>query len=52
VLSRSWPTIGGTSVGSTHPQLSAAKAPASGILSVQSELETEYEVGTTIAEIR
>jgi pyruvate/2-oxoglutarate dehydrogenase complex dihydrolipoamide acyltransferase (E2) component len=28
------------------------EAPASGILSIQSELETEYEVGTTIAEIR
>ena len=28
------------------------EAPASGILSIQSELETDYEVGTTIAEIR
>jgi pyruvate/2-oxoglutarate dehydrogenase complex dihydrolipoamide acyltransferase (E2) component len=28
------------------------ESPASGILSIQSELETEYEVGTTIAEIR
>jgi pyruvate/2-oxoglutarate dehydrogenase complex dihydrolipoamide acyltransferase (E2) component len=28
------------------------EAPASGILCIQSELETDYEVGTTIAEIR
>jgi pyruvate/2-oxoglutarate dehydrogenase complex dihydrolipoamide acyltransferase (E2) component len=28
------------------------ESPASGILAIQSELETEYEVGTTIAEIR
>jgi pyruvate/2-oxoglutarate dehydrogenase complex dihydrolipoamide acyltransferase (E2) component len=28
------------------------ESPASGILSIQSELETKYEVGTTIAEIR
>jgi pyruvate/2-oxoglutarate dehydrogenase complex dihydrolipoamide acyltransferase (E2) component len=27
-------------------------SPASGILCIQSELETDYEVGTTIAEIR
>jgi pyruvate/2-oxoglutarate dehydrogenase complex dihydrolipoamide acyltransferase (E2) component len=27
------------------------EAPASGILSIQSEVDTEYEVGTTIAEI-
>jgi pyruvate/2-oxoglutarate dehydrogenase complex dihydrolipoamide acyltransferase (E2) component len=28
------------------------ESPASGVLSIQSELDTDYEVGTTIAEIR
>jgi pyruvate/2-oxoglutarate dehydrogenase complex dihydrolipoamide acyltransferase (E2) component len=28
------------------------ESPASGILSIQSEIDTDYEVGTTIAEIR
>jgi pyruvate/2-oxoglutarate dehydrogenase complex dihydrolipoamide acyltransferase (E2) component len=28
------------------------ESPASGVLSIQSDLDTDYEVGTTIAEIR
>jgi pyruvate/2-oxoglutarate dehydrogenase complex dihydrolipoamide acyltransferase (E2) component len=28
------------------------ESPANGILSIQSEIDTDYEVGTTIAEIR
>jgi pyruvate/2-oxoglutarate dehydrogenase complex dihydrolipoamide acyltransferase (E2) component len=28
------------------------ESPASGVLSIQTDLDTDYEVGTTIAEIR